>query len=94
MVDLLFLTCERDLALTLPHNHSHLCVSLGCFAIWGIRDKSGELKSFGTIMGLLPTCSRGVCLSAFPAGDTSDAPLEDYPLAGFCCGPLCWGAIM
>ena len=30
MVDLLFLRCERDLALTLPHDHSHLCVSLGC----------------------------------------------------------------
>ena len=21
-------------------------------------------------------------------------PLEDYPLAGFCCDPLYWGAIM
>jgi len=65
------------------------------FAIWGIRDwSSDELRSLDSIMGLQPTCSPGVCLSAFPAGDTSDAPFEDYPLAGFCCDPLYWGAIM
>ena len=29
-----------------------------------------------------------------PPGDHSSAPLEDYPLAGFCCDPLYWEAIM
>ena len=29
-----------------------------------------------------------------PLWDNAFAPLEDYPLAGFCCDPLYWGAIM
>jgi hypothetical protein len=29
-----------------------------------------------------------------PPWDNSSAPLEDYPLAGFCCDPLYWEAIM
>ena len=95
MVDLLFLRCERDLSSYTPTQpFSSLCLAWLFATIWGIRDESGELTSFGTIMGLQPTCSPGVCLSAFPAGDTSDAPLEDYPLAGFCCDPLYWGAIL